>query len=85
MAHPKKKTVAPPPEPLHKLKLALLRAEIAQFDAARRLSLSETRLSRIIRGRVQATPSEAKAIATLVGGRVEELFPRSASAKGGEK
>lgn len=69
------------PEPLLELKMALLRTGVPQFEAARRIGISETRLSRILCGRIEATPSEQSALATLVGGSVERLFASARAAQ----
>ena len=57
-----------------KLKLLLLELSIPQYEVARRLGLSETRFSRIVRGRVVATREERKLIAVHLCRSERELF-----------
>jgi transcriptional regulator with XRE-family HTH domain len=57
------------------LKLALLRSGEAQYELASRLGIGETRLSRIVRGRVRPTPEERKGIAEELGVPEADLFP----------
>jgi transcriptional regulator with XRE-family HTH domain len=60
------------------LKLALLRRGERQYELASRLGIGETRLSRIVRGRVEATPEERARIAEALGVPERELFPVAA-------
>lgn len=69
-------TIAAPTSPRLEVKLALLRRNMPQYEAARRLGMSETRFSRILCGRADPTAEEAEGIARLVGERVEALFGR---------
>ncbi len=59
---------------LFNLKLALLEVGLTQYEAARRLEMSETRLSRIMCGRIKATPEERRELARLVGKKSAALF-----------
>ena len=59
---------------LTRLKLALLRCNDPQYAVAATLRTSETRLSRIICGRLAATDDEKSRIAAFLGRSVEELF-----------
>ncbi len=61
------------------LKLALLRRGELQYEFASRLGIGETRLSRIVRGRVDPTPEERKGIAKALGMTEAELFPSVAT------
>ncbi len=67
------------------LKTALLRHGIRQYDAARFLGITDTRLSRIICGRLEATDDEKRRLAQLLQIPSEELFvdasPHSGVAK----
>jgi transcriptional regulator with XRE-family HTH domain len=58
-----------------RLKMALVGAGDRQFVLAARIGMSETRLSRIVRGRVEPTTDERKRIADALGLTEEELFP----------
>lgn len=57
-----------------KLKLLLLELSTPQYEVARRLGLSETRFSRIVRGRVVATREERKLIAVHLGRSERDVF-----------
>lgn len=50
-----------------KLKLALIEHGVPQYVIAQRMGVSETRLSRIIRGRAQPTREEQKRLSELLG------------------
>jgi transcriptional regulator with XRE-family HTH domain len=56
------------------LKLKVLELGIPQYELARELGLSETRLSRIIRGRLDPTADEREKIARCLHTSVKELF-----------
>ena len=57
------------------LKVAILASGQTQRQLARRVRIDETRLSRIVRGRVVAFPKERRRLAKVLQ-RVEvELFP----------
>ncbi len=58
----------------HRLKLALLEHGDHQYDVARRLEMSESRLSRIVQNRVVATQTERQALAEFLGANVRDLF-----------
>jgi transcriptional regulator with XRE-family HTH domain len=60
------------------LKLALIKARLPQYEAARRLQMTETRLSRIVCGRLAPTPGERAGLAHLLGVSEPELFPGGA-------
>lgn len=62
------------------LKLALLRRGEPQYELASRLGIGETRLSRIVRGRVKATPEERTSIANALGLPEADLFSNAATA-----
>ena len=57
------------------IKVALLRRGELQYEFASRLGMGETRLSRIVRGRVDPTAEERKDIADALGLPEAELFP----------
>ena len=57
---------------------ALEKRGIHQYELASKCGLSETRLSRIIRGREQATTEEQLRIAAALNVRVSDLFPADA-------
>jgi plasmid maintenance system antidote protein VapI len=56
------------------LKMALMRRGVRQYDAARLLGITDTRMSRIICGRLKATEEEKKRLAQLLQMPAEELF-----------
>jgi len=60
--------------PVVRLKLALFSLGQTQYQLAARTGMSETRLSRIVRGRVEPTAEEKKRLAEAVGVSVTELF-----------
>lgn len=64
-----------------RLKLALLECGVPQYVIAQRMGVSETRLSRIIRGRAQATREERKSLSELLGVAEEDIAsgPRTES------
>lgn len=69
-----------------KLKLLLLELSTPQYEVARRLGLSETRFSRIVRGRVVATREERKLIAVHLGRSERDVFgPKDEDLKAGSK
>lgn len=53
---------------------ALKDRRIFQYEAAKKLKISETRLSRILCGRIEPTVDEKWAFARLVQMSVDELF-----------
>lgn len=57
-----------------KLKLAFIASGITQYEAARALGASETRVSRIVQGRVAPTEAEKGRLAEVLARSVEELF-----------
>jgi len=63
---------------LHRIKQVLGERRLTQYEAARAIGISETRLSRVVRGRIEATPQEKGALARLLGTTVEDLFPADA-------
>ena len=60
-----------------KLKLVLLELNIPQYELAQQLGISETRLSRIVRGRLLPTEAECERIAAQVAHPVRDLFATS--------
>ncbi len=50
-----------------KLKLALIKNGDPQYVIAKRMGISETRLSGIIRGRIEPTPAESARLSELLG------------------
>ncbi|MCC6651695.1 MAG: helix-turn-helix transcriptional regulator [Candidatus Eisenbacteria bacterium] len=56
-----------------KLKLALLENGGPQYVIARKMGVSETRLSRIIRGRIEPTPAETARLSELLGVAGEDI------------
>ena len=62
------------------LKLAIFESGDPQVVIAKRAGVDETRLSRIIRGHVEATASERKALARALRLPVDDLFPTEALA-----
>ena len=57
------------------LKMALLRSGVPQFEIARQTGLSETKLSRLVRGRLSPSLEEATRLAELLHEHVAHLFP----------
>jgi transcriptional regulator with XRE-family HTH domain len=57
------------------LKFALLNTGTPQYVIARDCGMSETRLSRIVRGRATPSAEERQALAAKLGRNVLELFP----------
>lgn len=58
----------------YELKSALLRSGVAQYEIAQRAGLSETALSRIVRGRRAATCEERQRLAVALGLPESALF-----------
>lgn len=56
------------------LKLAIVASRIAQGEIAQRSGIRETRLSKIVTKRVDATEQEMHAIARVLGKSVADLF-----------
>jgi plasmid maintenance system antidote protein VapI len=67
------------------LKMALMRRGGRQYDAARLLGITDTRMSRIICGRLEATDEEKKRLAQLLQTPVEELFADAKPDAGGAR
>ncbi|WP_437310753.1 helix-turn-helix domain-containing protein [Sorangium sp. So ce388] len=67
------------------LKMALMHRGVRQYDAARLLGITETRLSRIMCGRLEATEDEKKRLAQLLQTRVEDLFADADPDAGGSR
>ena len=59
---------------LHNIKAALAEHRITQYEAAQRLGISDTRLSRIVRGRIEATTEEKRKLAQLLELPIQFLF-----------
>jgi hypothetical protein len=59
------------------LKVALLESGRPAYAIAAAAGISETRLSRLVRGRVRPTPAEGKVLARELGRQVADLFPAS--------
>lgn len=57
------------------LKIAIVESGYTQRELARRWSIDETRLSRIISGEVEAYADERRVIARGLGKGVREVFP----------
>jgi plasmid maintenance system antidote protein VapI len=57
-----------------KLKLAIIESRAAQYTVAALAEINETRLSRIILGRIEATDAEKARLARVLGLTVDELF-----------
>lgn len=57
-----------------KLKIAIMRAATSQYELAATVGISETRLSRICRGRAVPTDDEQRRIAAALGQSIEDLF-----------
>ena len=56
------------------LKLALLRDRRPQYVVAREAAISETRLSRIVTGRIEPTEAEKSCLARVLTRDVGDLF-----------
>lgn len=67
------------------LKMALMRRGVRQYDAARLLGITETRLSRIMCGRLEATEDEKRKLARLLQTPTEELFDGTKPHAGGSR
>jgi len=57
------------------LKLAIFSRRKTQIEIAKRAGIHETRLSKIVRGHLDATPEEQSALARALRTTVAELFP----------
>jgi transcriptional regulator with XRE-family HTH domain len=66
---------------LLRLKVAFLKKQVSQKDLCRKIGISETRLSRIIRGHARAHARERRLIARELGVREAEIFPRRRAQK----
>jgi transcriptional regulator with XRE-family HTH domain len=62
-----------------------MRRGVRQYDAARLLGITETRLSRIMCGRLEATEDEKRKLARLLQMPIGELFAHAASDPGGSR
>ena len=60
--------------PVVRLKMAVLMLGSPQYHVAARAGMSETRLSRIMRGRIEPTPEERMHLPEALGVPVAELF-----------
>lgn len=58
-----------------KLKVALLESGMHQYEVATRAGLSETELSRLVRGRRTPTRAELHRLAAVLGVDVDDLGP----------
>lgn len=67
------------------LKMAIMQAGVSQYALAAAVSMSETRLSRICRGRAQPTAQERQRIAAALGKNETDLFEDNSSTGGGRK
>lgn len=56
------------------LKLAIIESEHTQYDLARKLRISESRLSRIVKGRLEPTESEKRTLAVVLNHTIADLF-----------
>ena len=65
-----------------KLKLALFECGRPAYLIAAEVGMSETRLSRVVTGRLRPTPEEARAVAEQLGHEVDDLFPEVAQGSG---
>jgi len=59
-----------------RLKFKILEKFPIQADFAKRIGISETILSRIIKERREATPTLKEKIANELGAKIGEIFPR---------
>jgi len=57
------------------LKFALLRCGVPQFQIAQQAGISETKLSRLVRGRLSPSLDEATRLAQLLKEPLKRLFP----------
>jgi hypothetical protein len=62
------------------LKMAIFNSGKLQLVVAKKARIHETRLSKIVRGHVDATEDERRALARVLRKRVADLFPASAAA-----
>jgi transcriptional regulator with XRE-family HTH domain len=62
-----------------RLKVALVESRRFAYDVAREVGVSETRLSRIVNGRILPTPDEAARLARALGIPVAEIATRRAA------
>lgn len=63
------------------LKIELLTRGEPQYALAAKAGMSETRLSRIVQGRIQPTPAERKKLAELLDVPEAELFDHASFAR----
>ena len=67
-----------------KLKMILVQREILQADLAREASISESKLSRIARGRVEPSDEEMRRLADALGVNVSEISEDWSGADNGQ-
>lgn len=67
------------PTPNTALKVAIVQSQLPQHEVARRARIRETRLSHIVRGRVEPTEEERERLAKLLRRSQDELFPQVAA------
>ena len=67
---------------LTKVKAALQEKRLHQYELARQVGITETRLSRIVRGRIEATIEEKRKLAQLLELPMDVLFSGLAPAPG---
>jgi transcriptional regulator with XRE-family HTH domain len=60
-----------------KLKLEILRRHQSQYECAKALGISESLLSRIVRGRKDPTPTLRRKISRHLGISENEIFPKN--------
>lgn len=65
--------------PNNDLKMAIFKSGKTQWDIAERAGMHETRLSKIVRGRMQPNGDEKKALAKALKKTVHDLFPEEAA------
>lgn len=63
------------PTPNFALKVAIVESDKHQREIARLTRIPETRLSHIVRGRMEATDKEREALARALHKSEDELFP----------
>lgn len=64
---------------LSALKHAILHSGRRQYDLAAAARISETRLSRLVTGRLEATAEERRRLSLALGESEEVLFPEESS------
>ena len=58
----------------NQLKLAILNSNVPQYVLAAKAGMSETKLSRVVRGRADPTEDERRRIAKALGVSEDDLF-----------